>query len=609
MAAAGAAITAALVRRGLSAVDEQAKLARQLDSTQGALAGYQRAAEDAGVSSGVATRAAERLGQRLGEALRDPTSRSAQALDRLGLSAEDLQGLNVDERMARISDAMRDAGLNADQMGDELRQLGIRQGEVVRLMQAGGDTIRAASQDMEDFGVAVSDVDAAAIESANDSMSRISDVIQGIANQLAVQLAPLLEDIADRFQDASRESQGFGETIANVVSTSIDVMAFVADAIEGIRRAFVVAGQAAATLALRVRRNMMDTTASILEGPVDAINRLIETANMVPGIDFGEVQQPEIAQAVRDEVRVADRAVDEGFRAMQETLMEPMPGDSMRDWAEGVQAASRQAAERTVSDRERERGQIRDLREQQREDAEEIGEAELQDERERRMRNLENVRDFLRSEREQEQEAHRERMDWLREAHDEELITEHEFREKKEELEREHQERLDEILRSGEERRSDEIGRFAKANRAMRESQLGREAAALRSGLGQMFGDHKAFGEALGALKKFEAIQSAYAWGASIGGPPAGAAAAAAAGAAQAANLSNTQGVSMGGGGSGGGGSGGGGSSGGGGQQPIRAEISGLDSGQLFSGDQVGSLLDRLDEEAGDRGLRLTVSR
>lgn len=44
-------------------------------------------------------------------------------------------------------------------------------------------------------------------------------------------------------------------------------------------------------------------------------------------------------------------------------------------------------------------------------------------------------------------------------------------------------------------------------------------------------------------------------------------------------------------------------------QQPLDVRVSGLSSGQLMDGMDVGRLLERLQDEAGDRGLRITVAR
>jgi hypothetical protein len=153
--------------------------------------------------------------------------------------------MDVDERFAAIADAMRRAGMSSQQMSYHLRQLGIRQSSVINLLQGGGDEIRRSRQAVEDFGVAVSDIDAAAIERANDALSDIGRVIEGIGNRLAVTVAPMLERMAVRFTDLAREGgavrtaidrlvEGFAR-LAEVVTSDAFIDAAVS-ALEGLMR-------------------------------------------------------------------------------------------------------------------------------------------------------------------------------------------------------------------------------------------------------------------------------------------------------------------------------------------------------------------------------------
>lgn len=230
-AAAGiAAVTAAaaaaasglylFTKAGMDAVDADAKLARQLDSTIGGLRGLQRASEDAGVSTGVINSAMERFSARLGEAQRG-TGQAKDALDRLGLSAASLAGMDVDERVAAIADRVQALGLSGAETADVLRQFGIRNREIVNLLRQGGGAIRGATQEVEDYGLAISQVDAAAIEAANDALSRVALVFDSIQQTLAVELAPMILVVTERFNDAAREAGGFGSAVSQAVETSL----------------------------------------------------------------------------------------------------------------------------------------------------------------------------------------------------------------------------------------------------------------------------------------------------------------------------------------------------------------------------------------------------
>ena len=590
LAVAGAAIAANMVRQTMNAIDEQAKLARSMDATIDGLRGYTEAAEDAGVSTQEAATSAQMLNQRLGEAVRG-TGQAADQLERLGLNAQDLVEMDVDERMATLADRMRGLGMSTAEMSDAMRNLGIRNREMALLMQQGGDSIRAARQEVDDFGLSISEIDARQVEMANDSMRRIGRTIEVVRTQITVALAPVINEIADRFNDAAREADGFrsqAESAAEGVLTSIG---FVADAVEGVKRTFQITGRAGAVAFLGLQEGALTTADYIINYPVRAANRLLGVMDRIPGVDIDLMGLGNMGERVYDQLQLTRRATEEGLADLEELMNKPMPSRTIDEMLENIREGRRemaaeaqagleldpidvmpdegpdearaamddQMAERleamreglrseTEAEREAHADRLDLLREAQErglelwKDHAEI-EEELEEEHQERMRDL--LLEGFRDEEELEREAHEEKMERLREALEEELITQQEFDELEEQQERKHQQRLTDILEDGESDRSDAIGRFAQANLAIRESALSSEIGALRGGLQTMFGEHKMFGEALGYLKKLEAITSAYSWGASIGGPPLGAAAAAAAGAAQAATLSDMRSASL----------------------------------------------------------------
>ncbi|MFU8899849.1 MAG: phage tail tape measure protein, partial [Roseinatronobacter sp.] len=108
MAAAATAITAAataMIRSGLQTVDAQAKLAASLDTTVASIQVLERAGDLAGVSMGQIEQATVQLSRRLSQAAAG-TGPAVAALDRLRLSAADLQALPLDQRIALIQDRL-----------------------------------------------------------------------------------------------------------------------------------------------------------------------------------------------------------------------------------------------------------------------------------------------------------------------------------------------------------------------------------------------------------------------------------------------------------------------------------------------------------------------
>lgn len=207
--AAGAAFAAAtagmvaMTRGGLEAVDAQAKMARSVDGSIDGLRALQIAGGDAGVAVSEMNGAVQMMGKRLAEAAREGTGPAADALKRLGLDARELMGMDVDARFGAIADRINDLGLSAQDAAGLMREFGVRSNEVSLALLQGSGAIRSARTEVEKFGLSMTDEMAAKVEAANDALSRISFVFEGMRNQLAVGLAPVLQRLAVNFQEAT----------------------------------------------------------------------------------------------------------------------------------------------------------------------------------------------------------------------------------------------------------------------------------------------------------------------------------------------------------------------------------------------------------------------
>ncbi len=196
-----AAIGAGAVRSSLSVIDAQAKMAQSLDTTVVSLQNMDRAAELAGVSQGDLEGSLLRLTRRVSLAEKG-TGPAVKALEKLNLSAADLADLPVDERVNKVVTAIRKFIPEAQQAGIASEIFGDRTG--LAMLRLDSDTLARAAREVEEFGVALTEIDADKVEAANDAMSAIGLVTRGLANQLTVALAPTLQRIAEGIADVSR---------------------------------------------------------------------------------------------------------------------------------------------------------------------------------------------------------------------------------------------------------------------------------------------------------------------------------------------------------------------------------------------------------------------
>lgn len=354
-AAAGAAMGAKLYSNGAKFIDQQAKMARTLDGSIDGLRALQIAASDAGTSENVAADAAQKLNGRLAEAERG-TGRAAEALERLDLSASELKNMDVDERMATIADRMNELDYSSGQAIDTLRDFGVRNREMALMLIDGGDAIRGAREEVDAFGLSLSEVDAAKVESANDAMGRIGRTMEGIQNAIAIEFAPLVNELSDRFNELSKENEGFGN-IATQAAQSVSLgFAKVADIFRGVQIA--IKGMEVIIVGVwRVFNNaslqIWESFSQLVDGITSGVNKVIRGMNAI-GASVNEIPKMSNSQFMRDARRFDDELgqilADKNLE-LHELAATEMPSDQIMQFFEDVKKRSQEMAEKVIADR------------------------------------------------------------------------------------------------------------------------------------------------------------------------------------------------------------------------------------------------------------------
>lgn len=203
LAGAAAAGLAVATKRSFQTVDAQAKLAQSLGTTTKSIQVLARAGDLAGVSMAGIEQGAKDLTRRLSQAAASGKGGTFDALERLKLSAEDLMKLPLDERVRQINGAI-EKFIPAAERAAVAGQLFGEEGSIA-MGRLDAATLDQAIKDVEDFGVAVSDVDADKIEEANDAVSRLGLIATGTGNKLAVALAPMVTAAAEAIANLFRE--------------------------------------------------------------------------------------------------------------------------------------------------------------------------------------------------------------------------------------------------------------------------------------------------------------------------------------------------------------------------------------------------------------------
>ena len=224
--AAAAAAGIAMIRSGLETIDAQANLAQSLGTTTRSIQVLTFAGDLAGVSMEEIAAATKKLTLKLSDAA-GGTGTAVAALQRLHLTATDLQALPLDERIIAIQDALAKFVPPAERAAVASALFGDK--AALAFSRIDSATLRQASQDITDFGVAVSDQDADQIRTAGDAIDRLGLVWLGLTNQLTVAVAPALETVANALADATRAG-GIFQTGISFLGDHIGEIASIAGA-------------------------------------------------------------------------------------------------------------------------------------------------------------------------------------------------------------------------------------------------------------------------------------------------------------------------------------------------------------------------------------------
>ncbi len=245
--AAAAAAGIAMVRSGLETIDAQANLAQSLGTTTRSIQVLTFAGDLAGVSIEEIAAATKKLTLNLSNAA-GGTGTAVAALQRLHLTAADLQAMPLDERIVAIQDALTKFVPPAERAAVASDLFGAK--AALAFSRIDSATLRQASQDVTDFGVAVSDQDAEQIRITGDAIDRLGLIWLGLTNRLTVAVAPALEVVANALANTARVG-GVFQTSISFLGDNIGRISSIAAAFGSFFAGRWVVALAAAALSVR----------------------------------------------------------------------------------------------------------------------------------------------------------------------------------------------------------------------------------------------------------------------------------------------------------------------------------------------------------------------
>jgi hypothetical protein len=371
--AAATGATAALTISAARSADQLAKTADKIGATTEALAGLQYAAELSGVSTETMNMALQRMTRRVSEAAMG-TGEAKAALFELGLNAQELEQLPLDVQMGMIADAMKGVGSQADRVRIAMKLFDSEGVALVNTLAGGSAELNKLAYEADVLGLAISRVDAAKIEEANDSIFRAKQVFTGLGNQLATAFAPIVTAVATDFRQTAIEQAETGNVGQRVVIALLTAYGKLQDGILGVQVFF---------MKLKVATQLVGAAMIGAFSDVGgAIDFLIEKYNFLARSAFGQkLGLEEIPVGVERAMLEAQGNLIGAARETQEEILAILtsqkPSDSILEWYQEVQAKAQETAEAVASNAAGMGGELDTRTQEQKDNATKLKEFEV----------------------------------------------------------------------------------------------------------------------------------------------------------------------------------------------------------------------------------------
>lgn len=248
VAIAGPAGLGALVATTVKAETELVRLARSVNVSSDTMSEWAHAAGTVNIESDKMADIFKDVSDKIGDFARTGGGAAADMFEQLNLDIHELRNLKPDEQLLKIGTALESVNSESEKIFF-LEALAGDASRLLPLLENNGEQLQALQQEARDFGVSISEVDAAKLEAANRSFERIGGAVKGLKNRLSVQLAPVISVVAEKVIGVATEGNNMGKVVTKAIGWIVKGVGVLADGVRGVQVIFAglkVAGSALA---------------------------------------------------------------------------------------------------------------------------------------------------------------------------------------------------------------------------------------------------------------------------------------------------------------------------------------------------------------------------
>jgi hypothetical protein len=205
-----------MVAGSINAIDAVDKLAKSTGISTEGLQVFGLAAQKAGVDQIALSGAFGRMSKRLAEASQG-FGEALPALERLGLSAQDLMKMTPEDQFLKIGEAIGGLATQGEQAAAAFKIFSDQGLRLVPLFADINAQTEAARAELERFGGILSSQQIAGTVALKDNLTDVSQIFSNIVNQVTANLAPAINAVVDSFKEfvSSAGGANIGKSISD----------------------------------------------------------------------------------------------------------------------------------------------------------------------------------------------------------------------------------------------------------------------------------------------------------------------------------------------------------------------------------------------------------
>jgi len=227
-ALAAGGIAAAIVKSSLTSIQELKNTAYAANTTVEAFERGAFAAEQFGISQEKYGDILKDVNDRVGDFLATGGGPMADFFENIApkvdVTAQSFKGLSGQQAMGLYVKSLQKANLSQQDMTFYMEAMASDSTRLIPLFKDSAKQLKEMDKQAKALGIGLSDIDVANAEAASKELKKASALIDAIASQAVVEIAPILAEVAQSFTDAAKEAGGASVLIKDSIEDVADVL-------------------------------------------------------------------------------------------------------------------------------------------------------------------------------------------------------------------------------------------------------------------------------------------------------------------------------------------------------------------------------------------------